>query len=122
MRDGCPACGSDLKGAPMDPKHFIHDRESDEHKRSVEVFLKYDLSGECTCLPYGDLPPERRFYSRMMGYEIRGVYDGVLFWGCPDCGHLWPRFAAESWGDLHYQALVHIEKMQHSRRTQGDAA
>lgn len=34
-----------------------------------------------------------RFYSRRIGVEVRGVYDGVLFWQCPDCGgktNRWP--------------------------------
>lgn len=25
------------------------------------------------------------------GIEVRGVYDGVLFWVCSDCAHAWPR-------------------------------
>lgn len=32
--------------------------------------------------------------SRKIGVEIRGVYDGVLFWQCPDCGGRWHRFPA----------------------------
>lgn len=31
-------------------------------------------------------------YSRGIGVEIQGVYDGVLFWRCPDCGHDWHRW------------------------------
>lgn len=102
MLQSCPECMSDLKGAPMDPKHFVHDRESDTHKRSVETHKRYELKGECTCLPYGDLPPEERFYSRVIGMNIQGVYDGVLIWCCPDCGHHWPRFPD---GRLHVAAM-----------------
>lgn len=29
--------------------------------------------------------------SRVTGNEVRGVYDGVLYWSCPDCNHAWPR-------------------------------
>lgn len=29
--------------------------------------------------------------SKRMGHEVRGVYDGVLFWSCMACGHVWPR-------------------------------
>lgn len=32
-------------------------------------------------------------YSRQIGVEIQGVYHGVLFWQCPDCGSRWHRFA-----------------------------
>lgn len=31
--------------------------------------------------------------SRIIGVEIRGVYDGTLYWLCPDCDiafHRWP--------------------------------
>jgi hypothetical protein len=49
--------------------------------------------------------PQGRRYSRTLGVEIRGVYDGVLYWQCPDCGgtwHRWPegdplRHAASCW-------------------------
>jgi hypothetical protein len=44
---------------------------------------------------YGDWKPEDgpRYYSRMIGVEISGVYDGMLFWECPDCGGRWHRWA-----------------------------
>lgn len=32
-------------------------------------------------------------WRREIGHEIRGVYDGVLYWRCPDCHrpyHRWP--------------------------------
>ena len=31
-------------------------------------------------------------YSRLIGIEIQGVYDGVLAWRCPDCKAIWDRF------------------------------
>ena len=36
--------------------------------------------------------PNGGFYVRTIGVEVRGVYDGVLFWQCPDCDHRWHRF------------------------------
>lgn len=36
-------------------------------------------------------------YSRKIGVEIQGVYDGVLFWQCPDCEGRWHRFS-----ETHY--------------------
>lgn len=35
--------------------------------------------------------------SAIIGHEVRGVYDGVLVWGCMGCGHLWNR-----WPEGHY--------------------
>ena len=33
-----------------------------------------------------------RYYSQKIGIEVRGVYDGVLFWKCPFCAHEWHRW------------------------------
>ena len=32
-------------------------------------------------------------FSRVIGVEYRGRYDGVWEWRCPDCAATWPRFA-----------------------------
>jgi predicted RNA-binding Zn-ribbon protein involved in translation (DUF1610 family) len=51
-----------------------------------------------------EIPEEsRQYYSyathyiRTIGQEIPGVYDGVLYWFCPDCGGKWHR-----WPEGHY--------------------
>lgn len=31
-----------------------------------------------------------------LGVEVRGVYDGVLFWKCQACGHAWNRWPENS--------------------------
>lgn len=31
-------------------------------------------------------------YSRLIGIEIQGYYDGVAEWLCPDCEAKWSRF------------------------------
>lgn len=31
-------------------------------------------------------------YFRVFGVEVPGVYDGALFWQCPDCAGRWHRF------------------------------
>lgn len=51
-------------------------------------------------------------FSRRIGIEITGVYDGVLIWMCPDCGHMWPRFERDPSGRsrLHEAALRRIAK------------
>ena len=47
-------------------------------------------------------------YSRMIGVEVPWVYDGVLYWKCPDCDIAWPRFPET---DRRYRAaLDYIEK------------
>lgn len=47
-------------------------------------------------------------YSRMIGIEVRGVYDGVLYWKCPDCNaswHRWPEGTKEHHAAKHYMEL-----------------
>lgn len=33
-------------------------------------------------------------YSHIVGVEIRGLYDGVAYWACPQCGAQWHRWSA----------------------------
>ncbi len=53
---------------------------------------RVDLRGE-------PIPDEsRQFYgsethfSRTIGVEVHGLYDGVLFWQCPECRGRWHRW------------------------------
>jgi len=39
-------------------------------------------------------------WRREIGIEVRGVYDGVLFWRCPDCEHEWDRFTGKLGKDM----------------------
>lgn len=42
---------------------------------------------------YGEVADDApRFYSRTISVEIPHVYDGGLFFQCPDCGGRWHRF------------------------------
>lgn len=34
--------------------------------------------------------------THVIGVEIRGVYDGVLFWMCSACGGTWHRWSADN--------------------------
>ena len=43
-----------------------------------------------------------------IGHEIRGVYDGVLFWQCQGCGLAFQRWEPDD--RLHERAQVHIDK------------
>jgi RNase P subunit RPR2 len=36
--------------------------------------------------------PECGKPGNVCGVEIQGVYDGILFWRCLDCGHAWQRW------------------------------
>lgn len=60
----CPHCGADLRAERI-PQEYIDKGY------------------------YSDADP---YYYRTIGINIRGVYDGVLFWKCPDCGGEWHRW------------------------------
>ena len=66
---------------------------------------------------YGPWSPEDgpRYYSRLVGVEVSGVYDGVLYWQCPDCGAAWHRFPAIDW--LHGTARPYIDRANASVTT-----
>lgn len=79
MTDRCPHCEASLQGDPIPAEHREH---KPDHAEQV------DLYGRCYCLPWGD----STHFSRLMGHQVSGVYDGVLFWSCPDCGKAWSRW------------------------------
>jgi len=76
--DTCPHCAVSLQGDPIPAEHRVH---KPDHDAQVTRY------GRCYCLPYGD----KTHFSRIISHEIRGVYDGVLFWSCPDCRMAWVR-------------------------------
>lgn len=97
--ESCPHCGASMQGEPVPDEYRQHKPDHDEQVARL---------GRCYCLPYG----ETTHFSRAIGHEIRGVYDGVLFWSCPDCHMAWPRWTDGPRGDhstsfvAQYNALV----------------
>lgn len=51
-----------------------------------------------------------------IGVEVRGVYDGVLYWQCDYCGHAWQRWPDGS--RQHEQAKKYID-MQNEKMLNG---
>lgn len=72
MEDNCPHCGASLQGDAI-PQEYIDK---------------------------GFYAPETTHYSRRIGVNIQGVYDGTLYHACPDCGKVWPRFLEGHLGSL----------------------
>ena len=63
MSDNCPHCGADLRGDPI-PQEYID---------------------------AGYYAPGTTHYRRNIGVEVPGIYDGILYWQCPDCLLAWVR-------------------------------
>jgi hypothetical protein len=52
-------------------------------------------------------------YRKEVGVEIRGVYDGVLYWSCPGCGWAWHR-----WDDSNPEKVAKARPyIEEARRT-----
>lgn len=54
-----------------------------------------------------------------LGYEVRGVYDGVLFWLCQACGSAWNRWSQTD-AHRHRVAQGYVDAVNLSRRLAGD--
>jgi hypothetical protein len=110
VKNVCPHCEADLRGEPISPEHFTH---KDEYKDG-----KYETcSGDNNCFPcfpYGWKEPEDRFYSKVIGIEQPGVYDGVLYWLCPECGKAWQRWTDPKM-ELHRRAQRFIDEINEAR-------
>lgn len=63
-----PQCGKDLNG-PEVPRDLRRQGYYGSYKETDPVI----------------------FYSRVIGVEIRGFYDGVAYWQCPECNVVWHR-------------------------------
>lgn len=74
----CPECGANWDDGPIYDKLREHPAYSDKTDAEVRAIAEQ----------YGD--PDGHF-SRLVGVEVRGLYDGVLYWECPDCHKQWPR-------------------------------
>lgn len=108
--ESCGNCGASFRGEPIPEKYFEHDLTSEEHKDSVEASRRMFGDERCFCLPYGDLPPEARFWDSRIGIEDPMVYDGILVWLCPFCGDMQPRFSAEGDLALHRKGRLFISE------------
>lgn len=66
-----------------------------------------------------DYEVDGQTYSRVVGVEVSPIYDGVLFWRCPECGGYWHRFPAEDfrrdsanqYAELHGLAFLDVMPM-----------
>jgi hypothetical protein len=74
----CDGCGADLRGdaIPEDILHYYNSGPNGEFLATIEDYraIADQLTNPTT------------HYSRVIGVEYQGGYDGVSEWVCPDCG------------------------------------
>ncbi|OGM09255.1 hypothetical protein A2Z67_04930 [Candidatus Woesebacteria bacterium RBG_13_36_22] len=67
-------------------------KETISDKRHCPV-CKVDWRGKKIPKEYKEhYPSGATHYSRLIGIEIQGGYDGVSYWECPDCKTRWDRW------------------------------
>ena len=76
----CPACGVSWDAGPIFDK--LRPQDWCAHMSDDELQAYITKS-------YGTGP---KHFSRLIGVEIQGLYDGVIMWQCPDCKTRWDRF------------------------------
>lgn len=51
---------------------------------------------------------------KIAGYEVQGVYDGVLYWICVKCQFAWPRSFVRSY--LNIKSALYADKWNEERK------
>lgn len=114
----CPACGSDGQGEPVPDKYLHHNipgepwydpKKEDCRDQKARWAARHPGEERCFCLPYGEIT----HFSRFILVEVLGVYDGGLYYVCPDCDHAFHR-----WTDPHMRSKAQFYIDQHN--TTGD--
>lgn len=76
----CPACGVSWDDGSIFDKLRTQDwcagMSDDELRAHIAQFYDSDT----------------KHFSRLIGIELQGLYDGVIMWQCPDCKSRWDRF------------------------------
>lgn len=120
--DECPYCNTSFLGEDI-YQHFLERYAADPNykyfvtkERIIETVKHYpklyadfpiedldsmsfiEMNALWTARSYGWTKENPKcFKHTLMGVEIQGVYDGVLFWQCARCNTYWKRF---EWSDL----------------------
>ena len=76
----CPKCGADWDDGDI-YEYFRKTNPDQSEEEALKSAKMFGWSNE-----------NRERFSRLIGVEISGNYDGVSYWQCPDCGTTWNRF------------------------------
>jgi len=90
MENKCKHCGADWEGEDIYEALRAHEAYKDWSDERVKEAASN----------YGWTPENRKKFGRKIGIEVRGVYDGVLYWKCPDCGTYTGRFSGVVYSDI----------------------
>lgn len=91
----CDGCGVDLRGAPIpeDSLHFYNSGPNGEFLATIEDYRAVA----------DQIEDPTTHFSRVIGVEYQGGFDGVSEWRCPDCGRREGRFSGKVLGDGEFE-------------------
>lgn len=88
-------------GATVNDFDYQYHHETEQCPR-----CRHSMLGESIPQRNRELYGGKTHFSRVIGVEVPGVYDGVLYWKCPDCDHKWHRFPESDW--RHQRAIGYV--------------
>ena len=81
----CPSCKSSWDAGDI----YEELRKSQHYKNLTDAEVKKAASS------YGWTEENPKSFSRLIGIEVMGKYDGISYWKCPDCNTYWDRWTNE---------------------------
>lgn len=82
----CPECGANWDNG--DIFDVLQKKHLNEPIEKVKEWASH----------YGWSEDNKVHFSKVIGLEIPGKYDGVSYWKCPECQMLWDRFTEKKVG------------------------
>lgn len=85
-RVACEVCGHKTRDLAMhDRMHGTKQAVSEENEPMPDLL-------QCPKGCDNDYIVDDKVYSKIVGVQINGVYDGIAYWFCPQCAAKWQRF------------------------------
>lgn len=81
----CPSC----KESWDDGDIFETFRKAEHYKNLTDAEIEEKASS------YGWSKENPQHFSKLIGIEVMGKYDGISYWKCPHCSTYWDRWTDE---------------------------
>ena len=59
---------------------------------NLDTMSQNELDAWNSARMYGWTFENPKTFRKLIGVEVQGVYDGILYWQCPECSFKWKRF------------------------------
>lgn len=86
----CPECKASWDGGDI----YQYFRNSSKYSDKTDEEIEDIVSS------YGWTKENPKRFSKLIGIEVLGRYDGISYWKCPECETIWDRFTGKK-SDIH---------------------